>query len=158
MRSVEERLRDIEIGYDKLTGFITENRQKQEYAHDKFYTLCGLCNEALEKAQNVKIFNPGMTDSDRKHGEAFAAGIAGQCPDCEPYIELEAENARLKETLEEKAKHIEALKSVCEDYIPADKADEANDEVILRARGQQEQTARDICARIPIAHKTRDKP
>ena len=41
-------------------------------------------------------------------------------------------------------KHIEALKSVCENYIPAEKLDQANDEVILLCKGNIEEIGRKL--------------
>ncbi len=48
---------------------------------------------------------------------------------------------------EKLTKHIEALKSVCEKYIPADKMDEANDEVILLSVGIREEIGRKLLAK-----------
>jgi hypothetical protein len=44
-------------------------------------------------------------------------------------------------------KHIEALKSVCEEYIPANKMDEANNKVILLSKGIREEIGRKLLAK-----------
>ena len=48
---------------------------------------------------------------------------------------------------EKLVKHIEALKSVCETYIPTDKMDEANDKVILLCMGNVEEIGRKLIAK-----------
>jgi len=48
---------------------------------------------------------------------------------------------------EKQVKHIEALKSVCEKYIPTDKIDEANDEVILLSVGVVEEIGRKLLSK-----------
>lgn len=48
---------------------------------------------------------------------------------------------------EKLVKHVEALKSVCEKYIPADKMDEANDEVILLSVGITEEIGRKLLSK-----------
>ena len=45
---------------------------------------------------------------------------------------------------EKLVKHIEALKSVCETYIPTDKMDEANSKVILLCMGNVEEIGRKL--------------
>ena len=44
-------------------------------------------------------------------------------------------------------KHIEALKSVCETYIPTDQIDEANDMVILLCMGNVEEIGRKLISK-----------
>ena len=50
---------------------------------------------------------------------------------------------------EKLVKHIEALKSVCETYIPADKMDEANSKVILFCMGNVEEIGRKLISKKP---------
>ena len=63
---------------------------------------------------------------------------------CKAYEGLVAENGEQK-------KHIEALKSVCENYIPADKMDEANNKVILLSKGNIEEIGRKLLAKQALA-------
>lgn len=44
-------------------------------------------------------------------------------------------------------KHVEALKSVCEEYIPTDKMDEANSKVILLCMGNVEEIGRKLLSK-----------
>ncbi len=48
---------------------------------------------------------------------------------------------------EKLVKHVEALKSACETYIPADKMDEANDKIILFCMGNVEEIGRKLLAK-----------
>ena len=96
---INERLNVLGHRYGELSGFATANRQKQEFAHEHWGEVLGLCNHLLE----IIEFAPKPKTaghSDRVHGEAFEAGISGKCEDCEPYEELEAENERLKALLD----------------------------------------------------------
>jgi len=70
-------------------------------------------------------------------------GVIGDFMTCEEadYI-VQALNS-----YEKQVKQIEALKSVCEKYIPANKMDEANDEVIMLSVGIAEEIGRKLLAK-----------
>ena len=63
---------------------------------------------------------------------------------------LKAENATLTERIAELEKHVDALKSVCENYIPTERLDQANDEVILLCEGIREEGGRAMLKQHPL--------
>lgn len=96
--SANKQYIDITSGERQFEGLGSEVRQTREYRADKWNSLCGLCYTLIEDIRFVEKHKP-TEPSDRIHGEAFEAGISGRCADCEQDIELEAENAKLKEHL-----------------------------------------------------------
>ncbi len=103
---LNQQVAKLQVGYDNLTGFATENRQKQEYAHDNWHELVGICCQLLEN-ERFRKKEEKRELPDNIHGEAFAAGISGRCADCELDKELEA-------TIAAQAKEIERLKTCIE--------------------------------------------
>ena len=55
-----------------------------------------------------------------------------------------AEVIRRAKAYEGLVKQVEAMKEVCEEYIPTEKMDEANDKVILICKGNLEKIGRDL--------------
>lgn len=79
----------------------------------------------------------------RKHIE-----ICPKHPMSKSKTEMEAKIKDLHKT-------IDAYRDVCNEYIPADKLDEANSKVILLAVGEQEQIGRDLLNRRPLKNGDR---
>ena len=91
------KLCKLDGGSSQFDGYQTGTRQRQEYVAEHWNELAGLCRDLIEHLEHKQKNKKPAHDSDRIHGEAFAAGISGVCGDCEAYADLEAENDKLKE-------------------------------------------------------------
>lgn len=102
----KQRLIALDVGLSQFNGLGSEIRQKQEYMAEHWNELYSLCSTLIEGLEFDRRHTKKLvTQSDRIHGEAFAAGISGACEDCKEYAELESQ-------LQQRDKEIERLKAI----------------------------------------------
>jgi hypothetical protein len=108
----KQKLLKLCIGVSSFDGLCSAGRDKQEYKSEHWDELSGLCFDLIEDIKFTENNTRLAVDSDRIHGEAFAAGISGVCENCIAYKELEAENAKLKKACSKALVTLSSLEAV----------------------------------------------